>query len=239
MHSIDSGQSISVVIVSDYERTSTRTWQDERLLLEALARQDIDEPFEVLLIMDSELRGSLPDSVLKIVPGLKTIFLNERKSSKLKDYGVKQATTEYVAVLEADCVPCLEWLRLLSHVLRTREDVSVVSGRTWYGQGTMLKRSLSLLDRGFDDLGQSGSTIHVSNNGALYRRAVLAQFPYPDAITPFYSAGLRNQSMVQAGHRFYFEREAVMRHAIGGWHFVKDFRRNSGYSAMMLRAACR
>ena len=230
---MNSQPSVSVVVVSDYEGHDNKTWKDEHLILAALAEQDIDEPFEVFLIQNNEFRETFPDFLFEIVPDLKVVFSDECQSAKLKDYGVQKTTTEYVAVVEADCVPCREWLRVLVSVLRSKKDISVVSGRTTYGQDTMFKRSLSLSDRGFDDLGESGLTVHVSNNGALYRRSVLEQFPYPDAITPFLSARSRTQLMREAGHQFYFERGAVMVHAIGGWDFIRDFRRNTGYAALM------
>ena len=225
--------SISVVVVSDYEAGHTKTWENERRILAALAQQDIAEHFEILLILNSEFRGAFLESGLEAIPDLQTIFVDESQSAKLKDYGVQKTASEYIAVLEADCIPCREWLRVLVDVLRSRKDISVVSGRTTYGQETMFKRSLSLTDRGFDDPGNSGLTLHVSNNGALYRRSVLKKFPFPDAITPFLSSRLRNHSMRKAGHRFYFERRAVMKHALGGWEFVRDLRRNRGYADMM------
>ncbi len=107
-----------------------------------------------------------------------------------------------------------------------------MSGRTNYGDETTYRRALSLVDRSFDDLGRPGVTEHVSNNGALYRRSLLRRFPYPESISPFTSASLRMRAMWQAGHVFFFEPAAVMRHAIGGLGFIRDFRRHTGYCDM-------
>ncbi len=229
-----SALSLTVVVVSDYERRGAKTWEYERRILTALSQQDLQDPFDVSLVLNGELRKVVPDSLAGLVPNLTILFLDNATSSQLKDHGVRHAITQYVAVLEADCVPCREWLRVLLDVIRSRDDISIVSGRTNYGEGTMFRRALNLLDRAWDDLGESGLTMHVSNNGAIYRRSVLERYPYPAAITPFFSAGDRNRRMVAAGHQFFFERSAVMEHAIGGWDFVRDFRRHSGYAAMML-----
>lgn len=225
--------SISVVVVSDYEESRLKTWKEERSILEGLARQDIEEPIEVFLVENIKASESVPDSILGAFPNLKILFSKESESARLKDYGVSKTTGEYVAILEADCIPCREWLRVLADVLRNRPDISVVSGRTTYGQDNIFKRCLSLIDRGFDDLGAPGLTSQISNNGALYRRSVLEKIPYPDAATPFLSSRLRNQSIRHAGYLFFFEPRAVMQHAIGGWDFVRDFRRNTGYADMM------
>lgn len=225
-------QSISVVVVSDFEGAEGKLWKDEEVMLEALAQQDFAEPFEVVLVENEEFQNQVPKRLYEIFPNLRLLFTNEVKSAKLKDYGVKHTTSELVAVLEADCPPNRQWLRVLVEAMRQNPDVAVVSGLTNYGNETMYKRVMSLLDRSWDDFGKSCYTPIISNNGALYKREVLEQFPYPEAITPFLSATLRNNKIREAKYKFYFEPEAVMRHAIGGWDFIVDVRRNKGYSAM-------
>jgi hypothetical protein len=222
----------SVVVVSDFADSGQRSWRNERALLEGLARQDIRELFEVLLVENERYRNAMPSDLGAICPGLRIVYSSATQSAQLKDLGVSQVDTELVAVLEADCVPDPAWLRVLVDVLRQRPDVSAVSGRTNYGNETMYRRALSLVDRAFDDLGRSSVAESVSNNGALYRRSLLLRFPYPPAITPFTSARLRGAAMRRAGHVFFFEPAAVMRHAIGGWDFIRDFRRHIGYSDM-------
>lgn len=224
---------MSVVVVSDYEADEEKTWKDERCILEALASQDIGAPFDVILVENNSGGDSAPQELYRIFPRLQIIFTDESQSAKMKDEGVKRVQTEYVAVLEADCLPNREWLRTLHEALLRNKDFSIVSGRTTYGDETAYKRCLSVLDRSFDNLGRTGKTRHVSNNGALYRCSVLKDFPYPEAVTPFLSSRMRIQAMRASGHKFYFEPGAVMRHAIGGLNFIRDFRRNTGYADMM------
>lgn len=223
----------SVVVASDYEESEEKTWEIERKILTALANQDFEEPFEIILVDYKIYQESLPKDLGDILPNLKIIFSNDAESAKRKDYGVKFSTSELVAVLEADCVPSQSWLRILVEDLRTLPDMVAVSGRTTYGDDSIYKRALSLIDRSFDDLGKSGKTQFISNNGALYRRHILEEFPYPEAITPFLSSRIRNQSILDAGHQFYFDPRVSMQHAVGGWEFIKDVRRNTGYSDMM------
>ena len=224
---------VSVIVVSDYEDAGQKSWRSEREILAALARQDFGRPFEVVLVESEQHRDAAPRDLLAICAGSRIVYAPETQSARLKDFGVGQVDADLVAILEADCLPNPPWLRVLVDVLRQRPDVSAASGRTTYGGETMYRRSLSLVDRSFDDLGRSGITEHVSNNGALYRRSLLRRFPYPPAASPFTSARLRLQAMREAGHVFFFEPTAVMRHGIGGWGFVRDVRRHTGYSDMV------
>ncbi len=225
---------VSVIVASDFQAGGQRSWRSEREILEALARQDIRQPVEVLLVENERYRNATPSHLGDIYPGLRIVYAPETQSARLKDFGVSQVDAELVAVLEADCVPEPPWLRVLVDTLRQRPEVSAVSGKTSYGNETMYRRALSLVDRSFDDLGGPGFTPRVSNNGAIYRRGLLLQFPYPAAVTPFTSARLREEAMRRAGHVFFFEPAAVMRHAIGGWDFIRDFRRHTGYSDMFV-----
>jgi hypothetical protein len=44
---------ISVIIVSDFELTDPKTWHDDIEVLKALAAQDFDEPFELIVVENS------------------------------------------------------------------------------------------------------------------------------------------------------------------------------------------
>ncbi|MGD1855065.1 MAG: glycosyltransferase family 2 protein [Leptolyngbyaceae cyanobacterium] len=223
---------VSVVIVSDYEASSIKSWKVEERMLQAFAAQTFDEPFEVLLIDNEQYQTNVPKHLYDIIPNLKIVFSSETQSARLKDYGVTLASGELIAVLEADAPPCEVWLQTLVAALRQCPDMAVATGRTSYGNENTYKRVLNLLDRSFDDLGEPGITPHISNNGAVYRRHVLEQFPYPDAATPFLSSRLRNRLIRAAGHKFYFHPDAITFHEIGGWGFIVDVRRNMGYSDM-------
>ncbi len=219
---------ISVIVVSDYE-TGEKSWADERRILHALAAQDIAEPFEILLAEHDANRNRLPADLLGIAPRTRIEFFPLKHSSTLKDAAVPCTQGSLVAVFEADSRPLPPWLRIAARAIDTRPGFAVVSGRTTYGGGGMLMRSLSLLDRGFLEVRGVGSTHNISNNAALYRREVLEAFPYPADDSPFLNASLRTEKIMQAGHRLLFHPEAVSIHEFGGLHFVLDVRRNLGF----------
>jgi hypothetical protein len=228
--------SLSVIVVSDYQAGEEKSWEDEISILEALSNQDFEEPFEVFLIENIAFEHSIPNKVLDAFKGLQVIFSKSHKSSVLKNMGAKCVTTDFVAVMEADCIPSPKWLSVMCCCLKENKEYSIASGKTTYGSETTWKRVLSLLDRSFDNLEEAGQTPHISNNGAIYRREVLQNFPYSKSATPFLSSRLRINRLLRRGHKFYFEPRAIMHHAIGGLGFIVDFRRNTGYADMMCHA---
>jgi hypothetical protein len=223
---------LSVVLVSDFEPSDTKSWKDERLLLQSLANQDIEEPFEVVLVESEHNKSqTVPDELYHLIPDLIIGYYDSDQSATLKDFGVGLTSGEYIAVLESDCVPSKNWLRLLLEPV-VNNQCAISSGRTYYGEQTSYKRIMNLLHRSWYDHGKSCETNYISNNGAIYTREILEQFPYPHAITPFLSAQIRNEKIHQAGHKFYYERDVLMIHAIGGLPFIWDLQRNKGHQRM-------
>lgn len=229
---------LSVVMVSDFEPSHLKSWRDEKALIQALSEQDINEHFEVILVESEQSRNQIvPEEFYHLIPNFNLHYFDSIKSAALKDYGVSCANGRYIAVLESDCIPSKNWLRLLLGAITNNEYV-IASGRTYYGEETSYRRIMNLLHRSWDDHEKSCETECISNNGAIYDRKVLEMFPYPESVTPFLSAQARNESILNAGHRFYFVRDATMKHAIGGLQFVWDFQRNKGHQSMKSRRHC-
>lgn len=223
---------LSVVLVSDFEPTSTKSWKGERALLQALADQDIEEPFEVVLVESEQNKNqTVPEQLYQLIPDLIVGYYDSDQSATLKDFGVGLSSGEYIAVLESDCIPSANWLRLLLEPV-VNKDYAISSGRTYYGEKTSYKRIMNLLHRSWYDHGKSCETNYISNNGAIYTREVLEMHPYPNAVSPFLSAQIRNEKINKAGHRLYYEREVLMKHAIGGLPFIWDLQRNKGHQRM-------
>lgn len=201
-----------------------------------LAQQDIGQPFPLIIVENVAHRDRpVPQALYDAFPGAQVVYHDAEESAALKDHGVALCTSEWVAVLEADSTPEPGWLLSLLEAAAKHPQFQVFSGRTHYGAESSWQRALNLLDRSFDDPGHSRSTQHISNNGALYRTAVLRSFPYPSAASPFLSARLRNERILAGGHGAYFERAALTRHAIGGLGFVFEFRRHTGYSDLLMQ----
>ena len=224
-----------MIVVSDFEASDQKTWKDEIKMLRALACQDIEVPFRVVVVESGRHKGLTPPSELyDAMPDVEFLYAPSETSAEMKDFGVAACETPWVAVFEADAAPAPDWLRLLYTRAQELPHHAIFSGRTWYGDENTWRRALGLLDRSYDDAGFSTTTEHISNNGALYRTDVLKEFPYPDAPTPFLSSRQRNRAILAAGHTCFSEREALTQHAIGGLDFLWDVRRHTGYSDMMM-----
>ena len=221
---------VSVVVVSDYDQGDA-PWEHERSSLAAVARQDFDEPFEVLLAVPARERGRVPDDL----PASRIVCADGTTSGALKNASTPHTSAPLVAVLEADCVPANDWLRHLVELLRAHPEAGVVSSKTLYPGHGLVERCLGLLGRAFLDPGGPGPTSHVSNNSALYRREVLERFSFPAAESPFASAIARIAAMRKRGVTFWFEPRAVVFHAFSGWPMEVDIRRNQGLALVATR----
>jgi hypothetical protein len=63
------GAVVSVIVVSDFESGGQRSWRGEREIFEALARQDIGQPFEVILLENERHRDAAPRDLSDVCPG--------------------------------------------------------------------------------------------------------------------------------------------------------------------------
>lgn len=223
---------ITVVVVSDYESGAVKTWEDERALLHHLAAQDIREPYDVVFVENRKWSSAAPEDLHQIYPRVIFRFVNQTYSAGMLNAVIPEISTEYIALMEADCLPSTNWLRKTVEILDINPGISAVSGKTLYGRNTAAERIFSLLHRAYADMGCSGQTKYIANNGAMYRREVLIEYPYPVSITPFASAWKRILQMRNNNLNMYFEASTEMTHAFDGIGFVMDYHRNHGYAAM-------
>ncbi len=225
---------ISVLIVSEFE-TGEKNWSDERQIVEALAQQDFDTPYE-LIIVESTANQNIPPpkEIAQYFPDVKILYHDSECSAALKNYGVEHIQSEWTFVLEADAMPQSGWLRFLWEAAQAHSEYDIFTGRTNYGLETSWQRALSLLDRTFDNLKSDGPSNHISTNSALYKTEILKKFPFPEeAPTPFVAAFRRDHQIWLAGYKSFYVKNAVVRHGLSGFDFVMDFRRNNGFADMM------
>jgi len=227
---------MTVVMVSDYQSGSERSWNDERACLRSLAAQDIQEPVDYFLCLESEEKGSVPADLYEILPGLQVHYFSGGDSYSLKNAGVRLATSPYIAMLDADCTPSSNWLRRAVEALERRPDLSGVSGSTQYEGSELMVRLLALLSRSFLDPGKTGETMYLSNNCGVIRREDYLRHPLPEKLGPF-SARIQSEGLLREGKKFWFDRSISVVHEFEGWGMERDIRRNIGWGTVSTRLA--
>lgn len=227
---------VSVVVVSDYAAGTARSWDDERACFAALAAQDFDEPAEFILCDDERYREAVPAELTTALPGSRVVFCSTGSSYGLKNAGVRDASAPIVALLDADCRPDADWLRLLVQAFRSNPGVSVVSGRTFYEGTGVWERVLCLLTRSYLDLGRTGQAAFASNNAAGFRRDVHLSHQLPENLGAFASR-MQSESIRRSGGILWFEPRMRVVHEFEGWPREADIRRNIGYGTVATRLA--
>ena len=227
---------VSVIVVSDYASGAGRSWDDESACFAALAAQDFDEPAEFILSEDERYRGELPASLTTSLPGSRVLFSRASSSYALKNAGVRDASAPIVALIDADCRPDPDWLRLLVQALRSNPGVSVVSGRTFYEGTGVWERVLCLLTRSYLDPGRAGESAFASNNAVGFRKDVHLAHPLPEDLGAF-AARMQSESIRRSGGTLWFEPRMRVVHEFDGWPMEADIRKNIGYGTVATRLA--
>ncbi|MBC7790337.1 MAG: glycosyltransferase [Anaerolineae bacterium] len=227
---------VSVVIVSDYAAGGPVAARDLRAALSALAKQDFDEPAEFLFIESECLRDQLPTDLATILPSLRMMFFPEQESYPLKNHGVQAASAEFVAILDADCVPDPTWLRRLLSTLRGNASLAAVSGKTVYPDPSFSARICALLARSYLDPGHAGATQFIAINNCAFRRSAYLSHPLPIGIGTF-SSRAQSEMLIRDGWTLWFDPEIEVIHDFEGWAMEADLRRNAGHGTIITRLA--
>ena len=225
---------VSVALICDFDAGEERGWEHLRSSLRAVATQDFDEPVEVLLVESGSLVSEMPPDVKDVIPDLRLVAGPEGGSYELKNEAARQATTELLVLLDADCIPERDWLRRLVEGLRAHPEAVVLSAKTEYAGRSRTERILSLLSRSYLDPGRFGETRFISNNNAIFRREAMLAHPLPEGVGPFGSRA-QSEAFRREGRPMLFEPRTRVVHDFEGWETERDIRRNFGYGAVRLR----
>jgi hypothetical protein len=225
---------VSVVTVIDFSYQGERSFDNLKATMSALAAQDFDGPLEFLLPESTSLVGRLPRDLKEILPSLRIVPHPAATSYELMNAGAEAATADIVAFIDADCVPCPEWIRMLVETLERHPEATGVSGRTGYAGLTAWERIMALLSRSYIDPGRSGPTEFFSNNNGGMRRDVWIRNPLPTNAGP-YASRVQIEKIKRNGGRFLFEPRMRLTHDYEGWRMEVDIRRHHGFSTVITR----
>jgi glycosyl transferase family 2 len=224
----------TVVVVSDYAAGGPEGWRDIRRVLRALSHQQIDEPFDILLCESEQFRADFPPDLPSLAPRVSVRFFEDYASYAVKNAGVAAAKSEFVAVLDADCVPQPHWLANMLAAIRADPKVGVVSGRTVYPGETFAIRACALLGRSYIDPGAPGPARFVAINNSIFRREAFLACPLPEGLGTF-SSRIQSEALQRGGWTLLFDPDCEVVHDFEGWSMEADFRRNCGHGTIRTR----
>jgi hypothetical protein len=225
---------LSVIVVSDYAAGEEKSWEDLRRALRAWADQEGYPADEFILVESARFEGKIPGDVLQMVPSMKVLYCEAESSYELKNQGVESATGDWIALVDADCIPGRSWLKVLRTAIANHPDVAAISAKTLYPGRSLMERLFCLLSRSYLDPGRPGPTRSIATNAACYRREFYRRHPLPRGLGAFASR-IQSEAFLRDGGRFLFEPELVVIHDFEGWRMECDIRRNHGYGTVITR----
>jgi hypothetical protein len=225
---------LSVIVVSDYAAGEEKSWEDLRRALRAWAEQEGMPAEEFLLVESSRFKGRVPEDVVAAVPNMRILYVDAESSYELKNRAVEAATGDWLAIVDADCIPRRSWLRVLRAAIAEHPAAAAVSARTLYPGRSRMERLLGLLSRSYLDPGRRGPTRFISGNAAAFRRDVYQRHPLPVGMGAFASR-IQSEAFLREGAALLFDPELVVVHDFEGWPMERDIRRNHGYSTVITR----
>lgn len=225
---------LSVIVASDYAAGEEKSWEDLRRALRGWAEQEGAPAEEFILVESSRFEGRIPGDVLGLVSNMKVLHVDAESSYELKNRAVEAASGNWVAIVDADCIPSRSWLRVLRSAIAEHPDAAAVSARTVYPGRSRMERILSLLSRSYLDPGRRGPTRFISGNAAAFKRKVYCRHPLPVGMGAFASR-IQSEAFLRDGETLWFDPELVVVHDFEGWPMERDIRRNHGYSTVITR----
>jgi len=226
--------SLSVIVVSDYAAGGEKSWADFRRALRAWLDQEGKPADEFIVAESARFKGQIPDDVAKMVPDMKLLYVDAESSYELKNRAVDAATGDWIAIVDADCIPQRGWLQVLRTAIAEHPNVAVISAKTMYPGHSRMERLLGLLSRSYLDPGRRGRIRFISGNAACYRREMYRRHPLPVGAGPFASR-IQSEAFLRDGESLLFDPELVVMHDFEGWSMECDIRRNHGYGTVITR----
>ena len=226
--------SLSVIVVSDYAAGEEKSWEDLRRALRAWADQEGVPADEFLLVESLRFKGQIPRDVSGMIPNMTILYIDAESSYELKNRAVEAATGDWVAIVDADCVPSRSWLQVLRASLAGHPEAAAISAKTLYPGRSRKERVLGLLSRSYLDPGRSGPSRFISGNAAAFKRDVYRRHPLPVGMGAFASR-IQSEAFLRDGATLLFDPELVVVHDFEGWRMERDIRRNHGYSTVITR----
>ncbi len=210
-----------------------RSKNEERWIsqcLESVARQQVDEPIEVILV-DNKSTDKTVEKALKKYPSIKVLSIDKFIPGLAINKGIKASKGKYIVCLSAHCIAVNNtWLQRLKDNLGD-QNIAGVYGRQVPLQSTNnLDRRDLLLTFGVDRRIQiKDSFFHNANS--MFRKSVWSDFPFDEKATNIEDR-IWGKKVVNAGLKIVYEPNAEVYH-YHGIHQSRDSDRCSNIIKIM------
>ena len=194
------------VLIPAYNAASTI-----RDTLTSLQAQEIDDPFEIIVVDSSS--DATPRIIAEEFPGVCLIHRDERTDpGTARNLGIVQAAGEIIACIDADCIAPPDWLK--SMVAAQREGHRVVGGTIQNGNPESLIAWAGYLGEFREWLltGCARLVDHVPTCNISYHRSIFTHFGgFPTRFYPQEDL-LYHWRLSQHGVRIWFDPAIRVRH---------------------------
>ncbi|WP_337286884.1 glycosyltransferase [Candidatus Methylomirabilis sp.] len=194
------------VIVPSYNAASTI-----EACLMSLINQDVKDPYEIIVVDSSE--DNTPRIISEKFPSVHLIHFNERTFAQAaRARGLRHASGEFVAMVDADCVASPDWLAKLLDRHRNGNYAAVggalQNGTPWSLTGTI--GYLSEFSRQLPSARKELTRTLVAGN-VCYRRDVLEPWGIPEDLDGGEDV-LINWRLCKSGWAMLFDQEIQVTH---------------------------
>jgi glycosyltransferase involved in cell wall biosynthesis len=149
--------------------------------LKALSKQDIGEPFEIIVVDSSQ--DATPQIIRDNFPQVKLIHFDQRTDhGSARNIGIARAQGNIICLVDSDCVVCEDWLKrmLANHQL---PGISVVGGPIINGNPETVVSWAGYMLEFNDLLSRSEPEVvgHVGTGNVSYKREILEKYKFLNA----------------------------------------------------------
>ena len=173
-------------------------------VLEALGRQTscVREEFEVIVVVDESEAASF-EPVRRAHPAAKFVAMKGGNYFPMKNYGLRFAAGEIIAFLDADCLPCRDWVQRIVATIEGGADVAV--GRTRYPRGSLFSRTFDVFDFGHVRVDARGEASCFYANNVGFRRDVIMRRGFDRRLGRSGGCYLLSRRLKKRGYKFVYD----------------------------------
>jgi len=202
---------VSVII----ETYNTPPGNEIRLrdVLRALRDQTYPPEETEAIVIFEEALAALFEPLAREHPWARFVPMRDANYFPMKNHGLRFASGEIIAFLDADCLPSADWVQRIVASIEGGADVAV--GRTVYPPGRPFSHTFDIFDFGYVRTDQSGeANCFYANNVGLRREVILAH-GFDPRLGRSGGCHLLSSRLKARGYKFVYDPEQSVVHDFG------------------------